>query len=77
MIRVNYRNPEGTGFNGNVEVEEGTTALEFFRQRMDGTDPSGYTIRVNGRVPEEDYYLQDGDKYTVTPENVKGGIGDK
>jgi hypothetical protein len=72
-MRVFYLNNKGGGFAGNVEVPEGTTAKEFFVEKM-GVDesPDDYKITIQGVPPVPEQPLHDGDTIAITPLNVGG-----
>ena len=55
-----------------VEVADGTTVAELFRQRIGGAKPHDYLIRVNRQPVSQDQVLKDGDRITISPTKIEG-----
>lgn len=70
-ITILFLNFDGGGFATPHRMPVGTTLDEFIEMHSDN-DPSEHKIRVNRSVAAKDHVLQDGDKVTMTPLNVKG-----
>lgn len=71
-MRVNFINNDGGGFADKVEVGYATTVKDFFSEHMGDASASKYRIKVNGAPARPEQELQDGDKVSITPMNVKG-----
>ncbi len=71
-MRVLYINNDGGGFADYVTVSEGTTVDQFFKDKMQGSKPDDYLIRVNRQPVPRDYVLQENDRVTVTPTKIEG-----
>lgn len=71
-MNIFYVNNVGNGYARTVEVAEGTSVSEFFRQQMGTSDPASYTIRVNRNPVEGSHLLSDGDRVTITPAKIAG-----
>ncbi len=71
-MRVLYINNDGGGFADYVTVSEGTTVEQFFKDKMQGSKPDDYLIRVNRQPVPRDYVLKDGDRVTITPTKIEG-----
>ncbi len=71
-MRVLYINNDGGGFADYVQVSEGTTVDQFFKDKMQGCKPDDYLIRVNRQPVPCDYVLQENDRVTVTPTKIEG-----
>ena len=61
----------GGGFADFIEVEEGTTVSQLFKQQIGGT-PADYLIRVNRQPCPQDQVLQEGDRISITPTKIEG-----
>lgn len=82
MIKIKFLNNNGGGFGSRINIEEGTSLVEFLNdhvatnedlQNEDGEwIPSNWKIRVNRNIQVKGYILQDGDRISMTPVNVKG-----
>src|SRR5271156_5470360 len=46
-MKIFFLNNDGGGFADQIDVAEGTTLGQLFEQRMPGSDPHNYLIRVN------------------------------
>ena len=55
-----------------VEVPEGTTVLDLFRNEVGHVDLERFFIRVNRQVVAPTHPLSDGDRVTVTPLDIRG-----
>jgi len=72
MVKILLVNNEGSGFAGNKDIPEGTTAGELFRMEMADRNPSNYLMNVNREQVSSDYVLQSGDRVTMTPTKIEG-----
>lgn len=71
-MKVMFLNNDGAGFADYVEIQEGTTLLQFLELKMPGSDPKGYVIRVNRQPAPSDQILVDDDRVSVTPSKIEG-----
>ena len=67
-----FINNDGGGFADYVQVSDGITVEQFFKQEMPGRKPEDYLIRVNRQPVPRDYVLQENDRVTLTPTKVEG-----
>jgi len=72
MNKVLVINNDGGGFADYIEVAEGTTVDQFFRQVIQGANPDAYLIRVNRLPVSADQVLQQGDRVSITPTKIEG-----
>lgn len=73
VMQILFRSSEGAGFARRVEVEEGTTIGQLFKQQMgESTDVGDFTVLVNREEVPEDQALKDGDRVSVVPAKVDG-----
>lgn len=73
-MRILYVNNDGGGFADYINIEEGITVEQFFKDKMPTEQSSDYLIRVNRQPVPRDYVLQDGDRVTVTPTKIEGAL---
>jgi sulfur carrier protein ThiS len=73
-MRLLYINNDGGGFADFVDVTEGITVEEFFKDKMQGHKPDDYLIRVNRQPVPREYILRDGDRVTITPTKIEGAV---
>ena len=71
-MRILYVNNDGGGFADYIDIEEGKTVEQFFKEKMPTEQSTGYLIRVNRQRIPKDYCLQDGDRITITPTKIEG-----
>lgn len=69
---VYFINAAGGGFSDTLEVEVGCTVAELFEDMMKGAKPESYLIMVNRMPVAADEVIQDGDRVSITPVQVKG-----
>ena len=74
-MRILYVNNQGGGFADYVQIEEGKTVEQFFKDKMPGEVSTDYLIRINRQPVPRDYVLQEGDRVTVTPTKIDGALG--
>jgi sulfur carrier protein ThiS len=75
MKRVLFVNNDGGGFADYIEIPDGTTVEDLFRQRVPSGKPEDYLIRVNRQPAPADQVLQEGDRVTFTPVKIEGAAG--
>jgi sulfur carrier protein ThiS len=71
-MRLLYINNSGGGFADYVTVSEGTTVEQFFKDKMQGSKPDDFLIRVNRQPVPREYVLKEGDRVTITPTKIEG-----
>ena len=71
-MRLLFVNNDGGGFADYVQVREGMTVEQFFKDQMPGRKPEDYLIRVNRQPVPRDYVLQENDRITITPTKIEG-----
>ena len=71
-MRLLYINNDVGGFADYVQVSEGTTVEQFFKDKMQGRKPDDFLIRVNRQPVPREYVLKEGDRVTVTPTKIEG-----
>lgn len=73
-MRVLYINNDGGGYADYINVTEGTTVEDFFKDKMQGQQASNYLIRVNRQPVSRDYVLKENDRVTITPTKIEGAV---
>jgi hypothetical protein len=71
-MKIFFLNNDGGGFADQIDVAEGTTLGQLFEQRMPGSDPHNYLIRVNRQPAVADEPLTEGSRVSVTPTKIQG-----
>jgi len=71
-MKILYINNDGGGFADHIEVAEGTTVAQLFGQRMPGSEPQNYLIRVNRLPASADQILREQDRISITPSKIEG-----
>lgn len=71
-MKVKFINNDAAGWSDPVEVPEGTTIQQLFNQKMSGSDPKNYKIRVNRVNCTADQVLLENDVVSITPTKVAG-----
>lgn len=71
-MRLLYINNQGGGFADYVQIEEGKTVEQFFKDKMPSETSTDYLIRVNRQPVPRDYVLKEGDRITITPTKIDG-----
>jgi len=73
-MRILYINNLGGGYADYVDVNNGTTVAQFFKDRMPQERPEDFLIRVNRQPVPRDYILQENDRVTITPTKIEGAV---
>ena len=73
-MRILFINNNGGGFADYVNVNNGKTVDQFFKEKMPSSDAEDFLIRVNRQPVPKDYVLQDGDRITITPLKIEGAM---
>ncbi len=71
-MRILFVNNDGAGFADYIDIEEGKTVEQFFKDKMQDQQSSDYLIRVNRQPVPRDYILQENDRVTITPTKIQG-----
>ena len=71
-MRLLYINNDGGGFADYVDVTESITVEQFFKDKMLGSKPDDFLIRVNRQPVPREYVLKEGDRVTITPTKIEG-----
>ena len=71
-MRLLYINNDGGGYADYINVTEGMTVEQFFKDQMPGKKAEDYLIRVNRQPVPRDYVLQENDRVTLTPTTIEG-----
>jgi sulfur carrier protein ThiS len=67
-----YINNDGGGFAGPVEIPAGTTVSQLFSQKLPGSRPEDFLIRVNRQPASADQVLQEADRVSITATKIAG-----
>ena len=71
-MRVLVINNDGGGFADYVDVPNGTTVRQLFKEQVKSQNPENYLIRVNRQPVPSEQVLQEGDRVSFTPTKIKG-----
>lgn len=71
-IKAYFINAVGGGYSDILEVDQGCTVEELFESMMEGQKPQDHLILVNRAPAAADEVIQDGDRISITPIQVKG-----
>jgi len=71
-MRILYINNSGGGYADYIDISEGKTVEQFFKEQMPGRKAEDFLIRVNRQPVARDYVLQDNDRITITPTKIEG-----
>jgi hypothetical protein len=71
-MKIFFLNNDGGGFADQIDVADGTTVSQLFEQRMAGSDPHDYLIRVNRQPAVAGEPLTEGSRVSVTPTKIQG-----
>lgn len=64
-------NNEGGGYGERAKVVPGTTVSAIVESQI-AKDPSGYTIKVNGKEVTADQQFAEGDRLVISPRKIAG-----
>lgn len=73
-MQITLINNNGGGFARTLDIEDGTTVVDFFNAEFPGESPHSWKIRVNREPVTASTVLQDGDRLVVTPTKMEGGF---
>jgi hypothetical protein len=71
-MKVFFINHHGGGFADYVDVPEGTTVEQFFKQRLPSADPANYLIRIDRQPAGAGELLREGQRVSFTPTKIEG-----
>lgn len=71
-MKIFYVNNDGGGFADTIEVQDGLTIEQLFKQQLPERSPQDFLIRVNRQPAARDQRLQEGDRVTFTPTKIDG-----
>ena len=71
-MRILFINNDGAGFADQIEIADGATIQQLFRDRIPHGKPENYLIRVNRQPTTGDALLQPGDRVSITPTKIEG-----
>ncbi len=71
-MRLLYINNSGGGFADYLDITDGTTVAQFFKDKMPQERPEDFLIRINRQPVPRDYILQENDRVTITPTKIEG-----
>ena len=71
-MRILWINNSGGGFADYVDVAQGVTVEQFFKEKLPGQRPEDQLIRVNRQPVSRDQVLAEGDRVTATPLKIEG-----
>jgi hypothetical protein len=71
-MRIFFINHHGGGFADYVEVAQGITVEQLFRDKVPGGKPENYLIRVDRQPAGAGEVLRDGQRVSFTPTKIEG-----
>jgi len=71
-MQILFINNHGGGFADKIEIPDGMTVQELFRQKLPDSQPQDYLIRVNRQPTTSEYVLQPEDRVSITPTKIEG-----
>jgi molybdopterin converting factor small subunit len=71
-MKIFYINNDGGGFADNIDVQDGITVAQLFKQKLPDRMPEDFLIRVNRQPASRDQVLAEGDRVTFTPTKIEG-----
>lgn len=74
-MRILVSHNGGSGYAGYAEYPDGTTFDTVVRDKLEGDDPSNYTLRLNSGIATPDRVLVEQDQVSITPKHVAGAAG--
>jgi hypothetical protein len=72
-MQINLVENIGSGHSGPLNINDGMSIADLFRQRHGEQKPASFAIRVNSARAESAYMLEAGDSVTFSPIKVEGG----
>ena len=74
-MKLFFINNVGSGFADRIEVPEGTTVGQLFKDKLPDANPADYLVRVDRQPVAADEVLRDGCRVSVTPVKIEGACG--
>lgn len=71
-MKVFYLNNDGGGFADTIDIPEAQTVKQFFQERMPGSKPQDYLIRVNRQPTSAEQVLHEHDRVSISPTKIHG-----
>lgn len=71
-MQLFFINNDGGGFADTIEIADGTSIAQLFKQWVPHGKPADYLIRVNRQPVAAGQMLRDGDRVSVTPTKIEG-----
>ena len=71
-MKIFFINHHGGGFADYVEVAEGTTVEQFFKQKIPHAQAEDYLIRVDRQPAGAKEVLREGQRVSFTPTKIEG-----
>jgi hypothetical protein len=71
-MKILYINNDGGGFADYIDVAEGTTVEQLFRDKLYDGKPENFLIRVNRQPAAADQVLHEQDRVSFTPTKIEG-----
>jgi hypothetical protein len=71
-MKILYINNDGGGFADYIDVADGTTVAQLFRDKILAGKPHDYLIRVNRQPAASDQVLGEQDRVSFTPTKIEG-----
>ena len=71
-MRVLVINNDGGGFADYIDVPNGTTVRQLFKEQVKPEHPDHYLIRVNRQPVPSEQVLQEGDRVSFTAKRIEG-----
>jgi sulfur carrier protein ThiS len=71
-MRILVINNDGGGFADYINVPNGTTVRQLFKEQVKSDLPEHYLIRVNRQPVPAEQVLQEGDRVSFTAKRIEG-----
>ena len=71
-MRILFINNDGGGFADHIEVAEGTTVCQLFKQKLPDRQSEDFLIRVNRQPAAADQVLSENDRVSITATKIEG-----
>jgi hypothetical protein len=74
-MKIFFINAQGAGFADHVDIQEGITVEQLFRERVPYGKPEDYLIRVDRQPAGAGEVLREGQRVSFTPTKIEGARG--
>jgi hypothetical protein len=71
-MRILFLNHGGGGFADHIDVPAGTTLGQLFEEKLPGSNPQDYLVRLNRQPASADEVLAEGCRVSITPTKIEG-----